>query len=110
MYLVNPREQEKFYLRLLLLHVKGATSFKDIRTVDNVVLPNFLEAAKAKNLVSVDEEWDKCLNEACQIAFPKAICELFAYIYVFSIHLLMYENYMINTKIIFIIQKLIDRA
>ena len=30
MYLVSPRRRERFYLRLLLLHVSGATSFEDL--------------------------------------------------------------------------------
>jgi hypothetical protein len=30
-----------------------------------------------------DEEWDKCLQESSTYIFPKAMCELFAYICVF---------------------------
>ena len=33
MYAVSPAEVEKYHLRLLLLNVKGATSFIDLRTV-----------------------------------------------------------------------------
>lgn len=99
MYLVNPREREKFHLRLLLLHVKGATCFEDLRTVDNVVLPTFFDAAKARQLVSVDDEWDKCLNEACHISLPTAICELFAYICIYHTPINareLYEKYKNN--------------
>lgn len=48
MYLVNPRQREKFYLRLLLLHVKGATCFADLRTVNDIILPTFCEAAEER--------------------------------------------------------------
>jgi hypothetical protein len=33
-YPVSPRQGEKYYLRVLLHHVKGATSWEDLRTVD----------------------------------------------------------------------------
>jgi len=37
MYFVSPREQERFFLRILLLHVPGATSFENLRTFQGVV-------------------------------------------------------------------------
>jgi len=66
MYFVNPKDIERFYLRLLLLHVSGAQSFNDLKTVNDLVYSTFLEAAKARNLIITDNEWDKCLNEAVQ--------------------------------------------
>ena len=36
MYMLRPKDQERFHLRLLLLHVKGATSFQDLRTFEGV--------------------------------------------------------------------------
>ena len=80
MYLVSPRQRERIYLRLLLLHVSGATSFEDLKTVENVTYSTFLEAALARNLNATDEEWDSCLQEASQYNFPKAMCKLIAYI------------------------------
>jgi hypothetical protein len=41
MYFVNPREGERYYLRLLLCHVPGATTFVDLRTHDGEVHPTF---------------------------------------------------------------------
>lgn len=63
MYEVSPRQREKLYLRLLLLHVRGAKSFQDIKTVNSVVYPTYFEAAKERNLISSDQKCDKCLNE-----------------------------------------------
>ncbi len=37
MYTVSPNDAERYYLRLLLQHVKGATSFQYLRTVENKV-------------------------------------------------------------------------
>jgi hypothetical protein len=48
MYLANPLEGERFYLRMLLLHVKGATSFADLKTVGGKVLNTFKDACKEK--------------------------------------------------------------
>ena len=40
MYLVNPKDQQRYFIRLLLLHVKGATSFENLRTVNCVIHPS----------------------------------------------------------------------
>ena len=34
--IVSPKDNERFFLKLLLNHVKGVTSFKDIRTFNNI--------------------------------------------------------------------------
>ena len=33
---VNPKKNERFYLRLLFNHVKGSTSFQDLLIVDEI--------------------------------------------------------------------------
>ena len=80
MYFVSPKEREKYFLRLLLLHVRGAKSFEDIKTFNNITYSTYLEAAIARNLIQTDKEWERCLNEACQNQFPLALCNLFALI------------------------------
>jgi hypothetical protein len=93
MYLVNIQQRERFFIILLLLTVRGAKSFEDLRTYQNVTYSTFFEAAKARNLISTDEEWDKCLQESSHYIFPKAVCELFAYICVFHNPINAYELY-----------------
>ncbi|GBN59756.1 hypothetical protein AVEN_217768-1 [Araneus ventricosus] len=56
MYVVNVRDAERFYLRMLLLHVPGAASFKFLRTVDNVIYDTFKQAAFHRHLLNSDEE------------------------------------------------------
>ncbi|KAG2213750.1 hypothetical protein INT45_001288 [Circinella minor] len=45
MYFVQPRDLEKYSLRLLLLHVPGAISFEDLRTYQDVEYPDFKASA-----------------------------------------------------------------
>ncbi|KAL0038603.1 hypothetical protein WJX77_012486 [Trebouxia sp. C0004] len=40
-YTANPTEGERFYLRLLLNHVAGATSFEDMRMYDGTTYDTF---------------------------------------------------------------------
>ncbi|KAJ8909924.1 hypothetical protein NQ315_017228 [Exocentrus adspersus] len=44
MYSVHIRNQELYYLRLLLLHVRGARSYEEVRTVNGVIYETFKEA------------------------------------------------------------------
>ena len=41
MYAVPPKDLERYFLRLLLLHTPGAISFEDLRTVDNVTAQTY---------------------------------------------------------------------
>ena len=56
MYLVNPRDRERFFLRLLLLHVKGARSFADLRTFKDITYATYCEAAYVRHLITTDNE------------------------------------------------------
>ncbi len=69
---------ERFYLRLLLTHVTGATSFDDLKTVNNIKLATFKEAAYALELLVNDEEYNQCLIEASEIKSGKQLRILFA--------------------------------
>lgn len=51
MYTVSPRDEERFYLRTLLLHTRGALSFASLRTVDGVEHVTFKAAAQARGLL-----------------------------------------------------------
>ena len=44
LYYVNPIEGERFYLRMLLMIVKGAKDYEDIRTYNGVTYETFKEA------------------------------------------------------------------
>ena len=63
-YFVNPQNLELYYLRVLLLKVRGATSFEYLRTVNGTVCETFQSTAFKLGLLHEDEEWEICLKEA----------------------------------------------
>ena len=79
----NLAEGERYYLRVLLNHVAGATSFECLRTVDGKILPTFREAAKRRGLIEADNTLHKGLAEATLWMMPYALRRLFATILVF---------------------------
>jgi hypothetical protein len=80
MYFVSPRAGEKYYLRLLLCHVRGAKDWDDLLKVDGVHFPTYKEACIARGLLEDDKEWDRCLNEVKENAMPRQLRQLFAVI------------------------------
>ena len=83
MYHCSPKDRERFYLRIILLNVRGATSFVELRTVNNIEYSTYREAAEALNLVRTDAEWELCLTEAASYKMPRQLRELFASLLVF---------------------------
>ncbi|WVZ95725.1 hypothetical protein U9M48_041454 [Paspalum notatum var. saurae] len=80
---VHPAEGERYYLRVLLNHVAGATSFEDLMTVDGELLLTFREAAERRGLLKGDTTHDECLTEAALYQMPSALRRLFATILVY---------------------------
>ncbi|KAJ8937734.1 hypothetical protein NQ318_009144 [Aromia moschata] len=80
MYSVNFRNMELYCLRTLLLHVRGAQSYEDLRTVDGDVCATFLEACQRRNLMADDAEWRRALREACQRDMPRELRGMFSYL------------------------------
>jgi hypothetical protein len=69
-------EGERYYLRVLLNHVVGATSFEHLKMVDGVVQPSFREAAEKRGLIEEDNTLDECLTEATMIQMPSSLRRL----------------------------------
>ena len=71
---VNPKKKgEIFYLRLLLNHVRGLTSFEDLLTVDRIHYLSFKETTKKKGLLESDESIIECLTEATTYQMLKTL-------------------------------------
>ncbi|XP_065316121.1 uncharacterized protein LOC135924917 [Gordionus sp. m RMFG-2023] len=83
MYSVHPNSGERFFLRLLLLHVCGATSFDYLKTINGILMSTFKEAAIKRNLLSDDKEWESCLEEGSIYQMPSQLRSTFAFICIF---------------------------
>jgi PIF1-like helicase/Helitron helicase-like domain at N-terminus len=83
LYMVQPSEGERYYLRILLTYIKGATSFNDLKTVNGYIYKNFKEACICLGFLQDDAEWDTCLREASQIKSGQQLRHLFAMILLF---------------------------
>jgi len=90
MYFVQPSEGERYYLRVSLTHVAGATCFDDLRTTHRphtpttVVHPTFKVACLARGLLQDDAEWDQCLSEAVGMQLPRSLRQFFASLLIFN--------------------------
>ena len=80
MYSVNPKEGERFYLRLLLLHVPGATSFASLKIVNDEIYETFREACIARGILEGDDEWDRTLQEVEDIGTPRQLQHTFCFL------------------------------
>ena len=54
---VSPADLEKFFLKMLLLHVPGATSYDSVKTVSGEVASTFREACIQMHLLANDTEY-----------------------------------------------------
>ena len=80
----NPKEGERYYLRMLLNIVKGPRSYEEVRTYDGRIHTTFKAAAIARGLLEDDQEWDRCMEEASHNCMAPQIRGLFAIILVYS--------------------------
>ena len=73
----NPTEGERYYLRLLLNHIRGITSFEDLKTVNGVLTSSFRESALLHGLLKGDNNLTLCLQEASIYQMPYTLRRLF---------------------------------
>ncbi len=64
MYYAHPTSGERYYLRMLLNCVKGATSYEHLQIVDGRKHDTFKDACIAMGLFVDDNEWHQALEEA----------------------------------------------
>lgn len=79
-YTVHPKNDECFYLRLLLVNVRGPTSFESLRTVGGYIHPTFRAACQALHLLENDDHWEYTLTDAVHSASACQVRALFAII------------------------------
>lgn len=79
-YTVHPKNDDCFYLRLLLVNVRGPTSFESLRTVDGMVCATFREACQQLQLLEHDNHWNQTLDDAIASSSANEVRTLFAMI------------------------------
>ncbi|KAG7984548.1 hypothetical protein I3843_04G165900 [Carya illinoinensis] len=79
----NPFEGERYYLRILLNHIRGPLSFQHLKTVNGILAPTFREAATMHGLLERDNSLEECLYEASFYQMPFSLRRLFATILVY---------------------------
>nr|XP_027086673.1 uncharacterized protein LOC113708416 [Coffea arabica] len=67
---VEPREGERYYLRLLLTHIPGPTSFDDLLMVRGHKTASFREACLELDLLESDSYIEQALEETAQFQMP----------------------------------------
>ncbi|GFQ95595.1 ATP-dependent DNA helicase [Trichonephila clavata] len=80
LYTVHPNNAECFYVKLLVINVRGLTSFQELKTVNGHVCATFREACQKLNLLENDSHWDISLADASNSAQPQQIRTLFSII------------------------------
>jgi hypothetical protein len=76
-YYVNPMKGERFYLRMLLIIVKGAQSYDDIKAYKGIIYNTFKEACAARGLLNNDNEWYWTFSEAASWVTSYQLRQLF---------------------------------
>ncbi|XP_073120550.1 uncharacterized protein [Henckelia pumila] len=82
-YVISPSEGDRFYLRILLNHVKGPSSFEELRKVNGITYTTFKEAAEMRDLLQKDDYIHQCLQAACSSNMSSSLRRLFVSILVF---------------------------
>ncbi|KAL4135599.1 hypothetical protein QTP88_007197 [Uroleucon formosanum] len=80
MYTVHPRNDECFYLRLLLVNVRGPKSFAHLKTVNGHQCQTYREACQLLGLLENDSHWDLTLADSVVSSNAYQIRTLFAII------------------------------
>ncbi len=78
MYYAHPTLGERYYLRMLLNCIKGATSDEHLRTVDGIVHNTFKDACITLGLLVKDNDWHQALEEASVWASGRQLRDMFA--------------------------------
>ena len=82
-YYVHPSTSELYYLRMLLMLVKGATCYADVRTNNAVVYETFKDACAARGLLGDDNEWYCAFDEALTWGMGNQLRRLFVTMIIF---------------------------
>ncbi|XP_019232986.1 PREDICTED: uncharacterized protein LOC109213628 [Nicotiana attenuata] len=72
----HPIERERYYLRLLLMNIRGPKSYQHLLTVNGVCCSTFREAAEKRGLLQCDNNLVDCMSEAVRYQMPYSLRRL----------------------------------
>lgn len=76
-YYVHPNKGDLYYLRMILSHFRGATSYESLRTVNGVLHSSFRHACRALGLINDDNEWIFFTRRSCSMGLFPSVKETF---------------------------------
>ena len=77
LHYVHPSAGDRYYLRVLLLTVKGATSYEHLMFHNGTYHCTFKEACRSRGLLDDDQEWYSAFDEAAAWATSPQLRSLF---------------------------------
>ena len=93
----SPVEGERYYLRLLLNHVNGATSYQSLQTVNGIKFDIFRKAAEQFGLHESDNNIDQYLEEASLFQMTFTLRRLFLHFWSI-VECIILQHYGTNIK------------
>ena len=82
-FYIHPNSGELYYLRLLLNHKKGATSFESLCAYNDIIYPTYQEICHASGLLGDNREQNEPILEASFLSTSSQIRQLFIIILTF---------------------------
>lgn len=76
---VSPRDSERFFLKLILNRISGATSHEDLRTYQGIIYRTYREAAIAMGITENSNEANAVLEEAATTLMARQFRRFFVY-------------------------------
>ena len=77
---VSVIQGERFYLKMLLAHVRGPQNYEDLKMFEGNMYSTFKDAALARGLLEDDGEWNAAMHEVSSNASSRKVRETFAII------------------------------
>ncbi|XP_074359006.1 uncharacterized protein LOC141698233 [Apium graveolens] len=81
---IHSSSGELLYLCMLLLSIKGAVCFDDLKTVNDHVYNSFHEACAALGILQNDQHWHEAIGENAHTSMPPQLRAMFVNILVYS--------------------------
>ncbi|XP_074649050.1 uncharacterized protein LOC141904363 [Tubulanus polymorphus] len=75
---LSAHQTELYFLRMLLHHRAGATSYEDLRTINGELCPTFQDACMKLGLITDDGEIYRAMEEASNLQFGSQLRNFFA--------------------------------